>query len=228
MKDFYAWALLLCDYWIFRFCTLFSLVKEHEVEGNMAVQPSISSCSSSFGIGIIRWANSEQCSVPETLLPFRASLPLGKRFQKTGTGHWFQRCLLTEESDWFRSRALNADLFYFNWGSCWRYLLDALKSPILYRKSLVGSKARTKGKLIQKIWVMFFKRRFWVKHTCLHHSHALDENEESFFLRRWYYLCLFLSSLVPLILLTIVLYYDARFYLPLQKSSFKPSRSSIE
>lgn len=52
MKDFYAWALLLHDYWFFLFCALFSLVKKHEVEGNMALQPSISSCSSSSGIGV--------------------------------------------------------------------------------------------------------------------------------------------------------------------------------
>lgn len=130
----------------------------------------------------IRWANSEQCSVPETVLPIqRACLPLGKRFQETGTGHGFQRCLLMEESDWFRSRALNPGMFYFSRGSCWRYFLDALKSPILYRKPVVGTKAETKDELIQKIWVMLFKWRFWIKHTCLHHCHALRKNMRKVF-----------------------------------------------
>lgn len=143
----------------------------------------------------IRWANPEQCSIPTTVLPIqRAGLPSGKRFQKTGTGRWLQRCLLVEESERFWGRALNPGMFYFNWGSCWTHLLNALRGPITYRKPTVGSKTRTKDELIQKIWVMLFNWRFWIKLTCHHHPQPPDKNTicRKSLPRRWLYLCFFL------------------------------------
>lgn len=105
----------------------------------------------------IWWAGPEQCGLLTTAWPTgRGTLPFGERVQKTGTWRWLQRCFPMEGSEWFRSRALKPGMFCFNRGSGYRCFLDALRSPIVYRKPTVGSKVETKGKLIQKIGVMLF------------------------------------------------------------------------
>lgn len=113
----------------------------------------------------IRWANPEQSSVPATVLPVqRVRLPLGKRLLK----QVLMSELLINERIWVvLTGVLNLGTFYFNWGFCWKYFLDALSSPILCRKPVVGSKTKTKDELLQKIWLRLFKWRFWIKHTCL-------------------------------------------------------------
>ena len=151
MKDFYARGLLLCDYWFFRFCTLFLLVKKHEVEGKRLSVPA------ALPLGeAIQWASREQYRIPTIVLPtWRACLPSLENSQ-TGTPH---RDVCSWKTEWFRD--LNPWWFIF---------LDSLRNPIMLGKPTnYRIKDSDEGDLIERVWVMLFKWKFWIILICLCH-----------------------------------------------------------
>lgn len=127
MKDFYAWGLLLRDYWFFRFCALFSLVKKHEVEGNCLSVPAALPLGQAYQMGKPRAIQSPNNCIANS----ESQLALRREIPKTGTWPWLLRCLLVEELEQLRYRDMNPGMFYFNWGSCWRYFFDALRRCIM-------------------------------------------------------------------------------------------------
>lgn len=160
MKDFYARGLLLCDYWFFRFCTLFSLVKKHEVEGKRLSVPA------ALPLGeAIRWASREQYRIPTIVLPTRWACGPSLENSQTGTRH---RDVCSWKTEWFRD--LNPCVVYFHQGSYWRQFLDSLGNPIMLGEPInYRIKDSDEGDLIERIWVMLFKWKFWIILICLCH-----------------------------------------------------------